>query len=238
MLRRALLRLVTRVRRPGAAGILSMLPDTVLVALRRENLDPLLDHSEGAVRRVSLPWGFRGWLVTGYDEVRLVLADHHSYSNGFGNLVARAGVSAGLDPGGPGSPTRRNTPACATCSPHTSPPIGWRRSLPASRRSSTQRSSRWHNEYLPTARPTSSSSSRSRSRVCYHLRAPGSAVRRARPLPTTSTARFDVVDGASSSLDAVAESLAYLEDLVRRRRREPGPGLVSGLVADHGSELS
>ncbi len=53
-----------------------------------------------------------------------------------------------------------------------------------------------------------------------------------------SRARFDVVDGASSSLDAVAESLAYLEDLVRLRRRQPGPGLIGGLVADHGSELT
>ena len=37
------------------------------------------------------------------------------------------------------------------------------------------------------------------------------------------------------SLGAVSESLDYLEDLVGRRRREPDPGLLGGLVAEHGS---
>ena len=62
--------------------------------------------------------------MTGYDEVRQVLADHDSYSNDFDNLVAGAGASAGLDPVGSASPTRRTTPGCAACSPRTSPPIG------------------------------------------------------------------------------------------------------------------
>ena len=55
MLRRALLRLVLRVRRPGAAGMLSVLPESVLVALRRDGLDPLLDHSAGSVRQSPCP---------------------------------------------------------------------------------------------------------------------------------------------------------------------------------------
>ncbi len=52
------------------------------------------------------------------------------------------------------------------------------------------------------------------------------------------TSRFDVVGGASSSLGAVAESLDYLEELVARFRREPGPGLLGGMVAEHGSDLT
>ena len=51
---------------------------------------------------MPLPLGLRGWLVTGYDEVRQVLADHDTFSNDFGNLVGRGGVAAGLDPGGLG----------------------------------------------------------------------------------------------------------------------------------------
>lgn len=238
MLRRALLRLVTRVRRPGGAGVLSMLPDTVLVALRREGLDPLLDHSEGSVRRVSLPWGFRGWLVTGYDEVRLVLADHHSYSNDFGNLVARAGVSAGLDPGGlgfadPPEHTRLRhmlTPhftahRLAALAPSISAIVDETIESLAQRISTDGEADVIEQFALPIPSLT----------ICELLGVPYAERELFQEL---STARFDVVDGASSSLDAVAESLAYLEDLVRRRRREPGPGLVSGLVADHGSELT
>ena len=53
-----------------------------------------------------------------------------------------------------------------------------------------------------------------------------------------SAARFEVGGGAGSSLGAVSESLDYLEDLVARRRREPDPGLLGGLVAEHGSEFT
>src|SRR4029450_9245376 len=86
----------------GTAGILSSLPASVLVALRREGLDPVLRAAGGSVTKVSLPLGIRAWLVTGYDEVREVLTDHDTFSNDFGNLVGRAGVAAGLDPGGLG----------------------------------------------------------------------------------------------------------------------------------------
>ena len=103
MLRRALLRAALRLRRTRrGTDVLSLMPESVLVALRRDGLDPVLDQSEGPVRRVPLPWGFRGWLVTGYDEVRQVLADHDAYSNDFDNLVGRNRASAGLDPGGLG----------------------------------------------------------------------------------------------------------------------------------------
>src|SRR5689334_15767371 len=103
MLRRAVLRIALRWR-PADAGpdVLGRLPDATLDALRRDGMDPRLDGSGGPVRRVALPWGFRGWLVTGYDEVRSVLADHDSYSNDFGNLVGRRRATAAADPGGLG----------------------------------------------------------------------------------------------------------------------------------------
>ena len=238
MLRRALLRLVMRMRRPGAAGMLSVLPDSALLALRRDRLDPLLVHSAGPVRQISLPWGFRGWMVTGYDEVRQVLADHHSYSNDFGNLVAGAGVSAGLDPSGLGF----NDPPDHTRLRHLLTPHFTAHRLKSLAPSISaivdatidslqqQISSQGEADVIEGfALPIPSLT------ICELLGVPYSDRDRFQQL---SRARFDVVDGASSSLGAVAESLAYLEDLVRLRRRQPGHGLIGGLVADHGSELT
>jgi cytochrome P450 len=214
-----------------------MLPDSVLVALRRDGLDPVLDHAGGPAVPVRLPLGLRGWLVTGYSEVRQVLADHDSYSNDFGNLVGSAGVSAGLDPGGLG---------------FTDPPDHTRLRHMLAPHFTAQR--------LKALRPTVSRIVDSTvDGLERRIRADGAAdaiEHFALPIPSLticellgvpyaerdhfqrlSAARFDVVDGASSSLGAVAESLAYLEDLVARRRREPGPGLLGGLVTDHGSDL-
>ena len=54
------------------------------------------------VRQVRLPLGVRGWMVTGYDEARSVLADARTFSNDFGHLVGRPGIGRELDPGGLG----------------------------------------------------------------------------------------------------------------------------------------
>ena len=238
MLRRAVLRLVLRVRRPGTTGLLSSLPASVLIALRRDRLDPVLDQSEGPVRRVSLPWGFRGWLVTGYDEVRQVLADHESFSNDFGNLVGQAGMSADLDPGGLG---------------FTDPPYHSRLRHMLTPHFSAHRLK----ELTPTVTGIVDGaivaleqriSAAGEADLVEHFALPipslticellGVPYAEREQFEALSKARFDVVDGAASSLGAVAESLDYLEDLVARRRRQPGPGLLAGMVADHGSELS
>jgi len=96
MLRRALLRAALRLRRTRrGTDVLSLMPESVLVALRRDGLDPVLDQSEGPVRRVPLPWGFRGWLVTGYDESKAVLSAAGAFSNDFRHLVGTAGIGTG-----------------------------------------------------------------------------------------------------------------------------------------------
>ncbi len=46
--------------------------------------------------------GVRGWMVTGYDEARSVLADAETFSNDFGHMVGRPGIGRELDPGGLG----------------------------------------------------------------------------------------------------------------------------------------
>jgi cytochrome P450 len=83
-----------------------MLPDTALVPLRRTGLDPvpelaaLRDHEP--VNLLKLPFGVRGWLVTGYEETRAVLAASETFSSDFAHLVGKAGITAEQDPGGLG----------------------------------------------------------------------------------------------------------------------------------------
>jgi cytochrome P450 len=238
-LRRAVLRIVVRVRGPGdASGMLASLPESVLVALRRDGLDPRLSAADAPVTRVSLPLGIRAWLVTGYDDVRQVLADHESFSNDFGNLVGRGHADAGHNPGGLGV---------------TDPPYHTRLRHMLTPQFTAQR--------LKSLSPMVSEIVETRLDSFERaLRASGQAdlvEEFAFPVPTLticellgvpygereafqrlSTRRFDIADGTASALDAVNESLAYLEDLVRRRRHEPGQGLISALVADHGSELN
>ena len=239
MLRRAVLRMALRWR-PADAGVdvLARLPDATLDALRRDGMDPRLDGSAGPVRRVALPWGFRGWLVTGYDEVRSVLADHDAYSNDFGNLVGRRRASAASDPGGLGfADPPEHTRLRQMLTPHFTarrlrglePAVARivddavadaERGLAAD--GSVDLVQRFA---LPVPSLT----------ICELLGVPYAERDQFQRL---SRARFDVSGGGADSLSVIAESLDYLEDLVARRRREPAAGLIGGLLAEHGAELT
>ncbi|MBN9618236.1 MAG: hypothetical protein J0H43_00630, partial [Actinobacteria bacterium] len=55
------------------------------------------------VSKLKMPLGLRGWLVTGYEESRYVLAaDPDTFSNDFGNMIGKVGIAAEQDPGGLG----------------------------------------------------------------------------------------------------------------------------------------
>ena len=238
MLRRAVLRIALRWAPQGAGtDVLARLPDTTLDALRRNGMDPLLDGSAGPVRRIALPWGFRGWLVTGYDEVRAVLADHDSYSNDFGNLVGQRRAAAASDPGGLGfADPPRHTQLRRMLTPHFTA-RALRALEPAVTRIVDETVSGVEERLAVDgtvdlvehfALPVPSLT------ICELLGVPYAERDQFQRL---SRARFDVSGGGADSLAVIAESLDYLEDLVARRRREPATGLIGSLVAEHGSEL-
>src|SRR3954452_9591248 len=92
---------------PRPAYVLARFPDEALMPLRRTGLDPV--PALGALRerspvsRIKMPLGLRGWLVTGYDESKTVLAaDTKTFSNDFGNMIGKVGIGAEQDPGGLG----------------------------------------------------------------------------------------------------------------------------------------
>jgi hypothetical protein len=114
-----LLRLRTGRRQLTDDSLLSLLPESALVPLQRDRLDPVEDlgriREREPVSRLKLPFGVRGWLVTGYDESKAVLAAAGAFSNDFRHLVGTAGIGTGHHPGGLASPTRRSTPGCDSC---------------------------------------------------------------------------------------------------------------------------
>jgi cytochrome P450 len=52
-----------------------------------------------------------------------------------------------------------------------------------------------------------------------------------------STARFDLLAGATAAFDKISESLVYLRGVVERQRVSPGDGLLGMLIREHGDEL-
>src|SRR5919206_2401707 len=87
-------------------ALLSMLPESALVPLQRDGLDPVPElgrlRAEEPVSRLKLPFGLRAWIVTGYEESKAVLGASAAFSNDFTNLVGTVGITADQNPGGLG----------------------------------------------------------------------------------------------------------------------------------------
>ncbi len=203
-----------------------------LVQFLRDGLDPVADlRGRGPVSPLVLPGGPPGWLVTGYREVREVLADNRRFSNDFANL----GTAQELNPGGLG---------------FTDPPAH----------------TRLRKLLMPefTAHRLRVLEPRVAEIVdgCLDRMAPaeGTTVDLveafARPIPSRviaellglpadewdtveriSNGRFDLTGGAAGGLDRVAESLDYLDGVIKRQRSEPGDGLLGRLIRRHGDSL-
>src|SRR4051794_14182073 len=81
----------------GPYAGLALLPDSVLWPLHRDGLDPIEKMAElrgtAPVSRLSVPFGIRAWLVTGYEPVREVLGSLDGYSNDFGKFAGKVGIN-------------------------------------------------------------------------------------------------------------------------------------------------
>jgi cytochrome P450 len=222
----------------GPYAGLALLPDKILWPLHRDGLDPVPRMAQlresRPVSRLSLPFGMRAWLVTGYEPVRAVLGSVDGYSNDFGKFAKRIGIDVGQDPGGlgfadPPVHTRLRkalTPEftmrrLARLQPRIEAIVAGRLDDMAARGGTADL---WHDFALPVPALT----------ICELLGVPYADREYFQKLSTT---RFDLADGATASLDAVGESLAYLGGLIERQRREPGEGLLGSLIRAHGDEI-
>jgi cytochrome P450 len=225
-------------RQGGESSLLARLPDSALVPLRRNQLDPVdelrLLREKQPVGRLRLPLGVRVWLVTGYDEARAVLAAADVFSNDFRHVVARAGIPVGHHhPGGLGF----TDPPGHTRLRHLLTPEFTMRKLSKLAPQIDAIITGQLDEMAAVADRDGSVD------LAEHFAAPipslvicdllGIPSEDREDFRRLSAARFDFLGGANGSLDAISESVAYVRGVVEHQRAEPGPGLLGMLVTEH-----
>jgi cytochrome P450 len=239
----ALARLRLGRRRGGSTdSLLSMLPDSALVPLQRDGLDPVPElgrlRAEEPVSRMKLPFGLRAWLVTGYEETKAVLAAGPAFSNDFTNLVGTVGITAEQNPGGlgftdPPDHTRLRkllTPEFTghrlrRLAPRIEAIVDGQLDEMAAAAAAGEPVDLVQSFALPIPSLT----------ICELLGVPYSDRAEFQRLSTT---RFDLLGGVTGSLGAISESMEYLLKIVQSQREEPGDGLLGRLVREHGDDLS
>ncbi|GAA1247855.1 cytochrome P450 [Pseudonocardia aurantiaca] len=239
----ARLRLGRSSRAAGSTdALLSMLPDSALVPLQRDGLDPVVElgrlRADEPVSRLKLPFGLRAWLVTGYAETKAVLGAGSTFSNDFTNLVGTVGITADQNPGGlgftdPPDHTRLRRLLTPEFTGHRLRRLGPRiEAIVAGQldeMAATAQAGGQVDLVQQFALPIPSLT------ICELLGVPYSDRADFQRLSTT---RFDLLGGVTGSLGAISESMEYLLDIVKNQRADPGEGLLGQLVRDHGDDIS
>ncbi|MDT7612793.1 MAG: hypothetical protein QOF00_240 [Pseudonocardiales bacterium] len=232
-------------RRRGKSSpdaLLSLLPDSALVPLRRDGLDPVAGLGEMRARepvsQMKLPLGLRAWIVTGYAESKAVLGAANTFSSDFSHLVGTVGITADQNPGGlgftdPPDHTRLRKMLTPEFTGHR-----LKRLVPRidaiidGQLDEMEARAREHGSVdlvQSFALPVPSLAICELLGVPYEDRA---------DFQRLSTTRFDLLGGVGGTLGAISESLTYLMDMVKKQRAEPGDGMLGMLVKDHGDDIS
>lgn len=221
---------------------MSFLSDTTLTPLRRDGLDPVAELSrtraKEPISRLPLPFGMKGWLVTGYDETKAVLGRTSGFSSDFTNLAEKnIGVAAQQNPGGLG---------------FSDPPTHTRLRRLLTPEFTMRRLSRLtpqiHSiveEQLDEMAAMAATGDPVDLVQAFAFPIPSLVISELLGVPyedradfqRLSTARFDLFGGADASFDAISDSLSYVRDIVRKQRESPGDGLLGMLVKEHGDEI-
>ncbi len=238
----ARLRLGRRQTHGSTDELLSMLPDSALVPLQRDGLDPVAElgrrRAQEPVSRLKLPFGLRAWLVTGYDESRTVLAAAGSFSNDFTNLIGTVGITAEQNPGGlgftdPPDHTRLRKLLTPEFTGHRLRRLGPR--IDAIVAGQLDEMAAVAAAGGPVDLVQSFALPIPSLTICELLGVPYSDRAEFQRLSTT---RFDLLGGVTGSLGAISESMEYLLQIVQKQRVEPGDGLLGRLVREHGDDIS
>jgi cytochrome P450 len=243
-MRRRLLALLMKL--PGGhadpASLLARFPDEALMPLRREGLDPVpalaAVRDREPVSRLKMPLGLRGWLVTGYEESRAVLAaDTKTFSNDFGNMIGKVGIGAEQDPGGLGfADPPHHTRLRKLLAPHFTTRALARRS---------DRVRQIIDDALDDMARAGGSAPTVDLQKHFALQIPSRVIMELLGIDDTdrdefqrlSAERFDFAGGAAKSLDVIQQSIDLLRDIVAKQRVTPGPGLIGAILAEHGDDI-
>jgi cytochrome P450 len=218
--------------------LLSLLPDSTLMPLRRTGLDPVGElgarREIEPVSRLRLPFGLRAWLVTGYDEAKEVLVATGKFSNDYTNLMGTAAMSAEQNPGGLGF---ADPPDHTRLRKLLAPEFTMRRLARL-----TPRIHEVVEERLDAMAAAGGEADLMRDFalpipsmvICELL---GVSYEDRADFQRLSMARFDLFGGVSASFGAMSESLAYLLKVVAKQRESPGDGLLGMIIKEHGDEI-
>lgn len=232
-------RYFARVQKKGLdLSKMSLLPDDVLMPLRRNGLDPVAElgrkRSEEPVSKLPVPFGLNVWLVSGYEEAKAVLGDAKTFSNDFTNLIGKTSAKADDNPGGLG---------------FADPPVHTRLRRLLTPEFTMRR--------LARLKPGIERIVKERLDAMDRAEGPVDLVEEfALPIPSLvicellgvpyedrdefqhlAVQRFDLFGGAGASLGAISESLQYLLGVVRKERENPGDGLLGMIIREHGDEI-
>ncbi|BFV56586.1 cytochrome P450 [Kitasatospora sp. CMC57] len=217
----------------------SFLPDSVLMPLKRDGLDPVpamaTTRAAAPISRVPLPFGFNAWLVTGYDEVKQVLGRPSGFSSDFANLIGNAGVTEGQNPGGLGF---SDPPVHTRLRKRLTPEFTMRRLSRLGPRIDALVTEQLNQMAAAGPGPVDLVEH-------YALPIPSLTICELLGIPyedredfqRLGTARFDLFAGAGTPFGAITESLAYLQEVVQRQRVEPGDGLLGMLIREYGDDI-
>lgn len=217
---------------------MALLPEKALMPLKRDGLNPVPElgtiRETAPVYKLPIPFGVNVWLVTGYDHAKAVLGNAKVYSNDFANL-GQHGASESYSPGGLG---------------FADPPDHTRLRKILTPEFTMRRLSR----LTPDIKAIIDQQLDGMAAVDgpvdlvehFALPIPSLVICELLGVPyddrddfqRLSMARFDLFGGATASLGAISESLAYLTDVVKKQRAEPGDGLLGMIIKDHGDEVS
>lgn len=231
------------VRRIQKKGIdlsrISFIPEPTKVPLQRNGMDPVPRIAEiratEPMHKLDLPFNFRAYLVTGYEESRRILTDRDSYSNDIRHMFHGDGPATSDDIGGLG---------------FTDPPLHTRLRKIVTPEFTMRRLARLEPMISEIV-----------DRQLDKLEAEGSGADMAKhvafPVPFQTicallgldyedrdafeklgSARFDATNGGAAAFGAVSEQREFLFEAVAKQRKEPGPGLIGQILRDEGDLIS
>ncbi len=215
--------------------------ESPFLPLMREGLDPVAELSR---RRTEQPvsqfnlFGMKFWLLTRYDDVRQVLGSAADFSTDFSALAdAAIGVEALAGQQDPGGLGMSDPPKHTRLRKILTPEFTMRRlarlapridAIVADCLDAIEAADKPADLLQMFALPIPSLV------ICELLGVPYGD---RDDFQRLSNSRFDFIEVAET-LDSVAQSLAYMRELVAGQRAEPGNGLLGMIVREHGDAIS
>jgi cytochrome P450 len=217
---------------------LKLMPEAVTMPLQRVGLDPMPEmavvRAEEPVTKLADMFGMGVWLVSGYDEARAVLAGGEAFSNDLGRLISQEGREAKDQIGGLGM---TDPPNHTMLRKLLTPEFTRKRlarleprieEIVSARLDAMERVGPEVDLVAEFAFPVPFEV------ICELLDLP---VEDRAFFHSLGAARFDLTAGGAGVFGAAGESRAFLIDAVAKQRKDPGVGLIGGLLAEHGDQL-